>query len=107
MTTDKRNATANGSSQTPDLMGQVSISTANLGWLQDYLSDWQLLRSLAVRIARKQGLQPRKDEQAYALLTEAIGFANDKIGVLEAAYTAAYERHERLMIRLQNEIEGI
>ena len=107
MTTDKRNATANGASQTPDLMGQASQSTANLGWLQDYLSDWMMLRSIAIRIASKQTLQPRKDEEAYMKLMEFIAFATGKTEALDRAYQIMYERHERLMIRLENESDGI
>lgn len=104
MNTAKPNATAGQSPQTPDLMAQASQSTANLAWLQDYLLDWQTCRSLAIRIAAKQTQLATKDEEAYDILLAFIAFAGNKAERLEEAYTKRYSQHERLMIRLNEEI---
>lgn len=104
MPTDKSRATAPQTPPQSDLMQQAAQSTANLGWLQDYLSDWQTCRSLAIRIAGKQQQQPRKDEEAYNVLRAFIAFATNKCEALETAYVARYSAHERLMIKLNEEI---
>lgn len=107
MPTAKSNATAvQTSQQPPSLMEQAAQSTANLGWLQDYLSDWQTCRSLAIRIAAKQQQQARKDEEAYEILLSFITFATGKCEALEEAYVRRYSAHERLMIRLNEEISN-
>lgn len=104
MPTVNSNATAVQTPPQPDLMAQASQSTANLGWLQDYLLDWQTCRSLAIRIANKQNQQTRKDEEAYGVLLSFITFATNKCEALEEAYAKRYSQHERLMIRLNEEI---
>lgn len=86
-----------------ELMHRASISTSNLGWLQDYTRDWQTLRSVAIRIGATQRQQTSIDEQAATLLAELVDFATAKCEQLEEAYTARYSQHERLMIRLENE----
>lgn len=106
MPTDKSNATAVQPQPQPDLMAQASQSTANLGWLQDYLLDWQTCRSVAIRIANKQKQQVRKDEDAYEMLLGFIAFATNKCEALEEAYVKMYTAHERLMIRLNEEISN-
>lgn len=87
-----------------NLMLQASQSTANLAWLQDYTLDWQTVRSLSIRIAAKQNELPSKDEEAYMTLLSFIGFATGKCEGLEAALQRKREQHERLMIRLNEEI---
>lgn len=89
----------------PDLMQQASTSTANLGWLQDYTLDWQTARSVCIRIAAKQNQQVTKDEEAYMTLLNFIAFATGKCETLEAALLRKREQHERLMIRLNEEID--
>lgn len=84
----------------PDLMQQAAQSTANLGWLQDFLLDWQLVRSVSIRIAVKAQQQTSKDETAYAALLDFIALATNKCEQLQEAYNDRYSRHERLMIRL-------
>lgn len=105
MPTAQSNATTGQTRQQPSsLMEQAAQSTANLGWLQDYLSDWQTCRSLAIRIATKQQQQPRYDVDAYNALLSFIALATNKVDQLEAAYVERYSAHERLMIRLNEEI---
>lgn len=84
------------------LMQRASASTSNLAWLQDYLLDWQTLRSVAIRIANKQMQQTSKDEEAYMALLELIELAGRKQDQLQEAYTVRYSQHERIMIRLEN-----
>lgn len=105
MTTAQSNATAGQTTKAPDLMAQASRSTANLGWLQDYTLDWQTVRSLCIRIAGKQNQQATKDEDAYLTLLQFIAFATGKCESLEAALLRKREQHERLMIRLEAEID--
>ena len=102
--TEKSNATAVQTPPQPDLMQQAAQSTANLGWLQDYILDWRTCRSFAIRIANKQNQQVRKDEEAYSILLGFIAFATNKCEALEEAYQKRYSAHERLMIRLNEEI---
>lgn len=106
MPTAKGNATAPQTQSTPDVMAQAAQSTANLGWLQDYMRDWQTCRALAIRIAAKQQQQARKDEEAYEILLSFITFATGKCEALEEAYVRRYSAHERLMIRLNEEISN-
>lgn len=105
MTTAQDKATAGQTTPQLDLMAQASRSTANLGWLQDYTLDWQTVRSLCIRIAAKQNEQPTKDEDAYLTLLQFIAFATNKCESLEAALQRKREQHERLMIRLEAEID--
>lgn len=102
MTTYERSATANGTSQ-PSLIERAAQSTRDLGWLSDYITDWNMLRSVAIRIAAKQSQQTRKDEQAYMMLLELIAFAGNKLEAMEASYAKLYSAHERLMIKLESE----
>lgn len=104
MSTVRSSATAVQTPPQSDLMQRASQSTANLGWLQDYLSDWQTCRSLAIRIAAKQQQQTRKDEAAHEMLLSFIAFATNKCEALEQAYVERYAAHERLMIKLNEEI---
>jgi hypothetical protein len=105
MTTEKPYATAwDNFISPPSLMEQASQSTTNLGWLQGYLLDWQTARSVVIRILEKQEQQKTKDEAAHTALCEFRNVADRKITVLQAAYEKAYSKHERLMIRLNEEI---
>lgn len=104
MPTVKGNAAAVQTSPQPDLMSQASQSTANLAWLQDYMNDWNTCRSLAIRLAAKQNKLTSKDEEAYDVLLRFIAFATNKCENLEQAYVKRYSQHERLMIRLNEEI---
>lgn len=106
MTTAKSSATAAPTPPATSLMEQARQSTANLGWLQDYLMDWNTLRSVAIRIASKQNQLNSKDEDAYDTLLALIVFATNKCESLQEAYNRRYSAHERLMIRLNEEISN-
>jgi len=93
-------ATAQDMQPISELMAQATQSTANLGWLQDYLLDWQTVRSLAIRIAVKQQEQKRVDEDARMALLSFIALATNKTEQLQEAYNKAYSKHERLMSRV-------
>jgi hypothetical protein len=103
MTTAKSNATASPNDPS-DLIARASRSTANLGWLQDYTLNWQTARSVCIRLAGLQNQLPTKDEEAYDTLLAFIAFATHKCERLEAALLTKREQHERLMIRLNEEI---
>lgn len=102
MSTNSGSATA-VQARIADLMDRATRSTANLGWLQDYTSDWQTCRSLAIRIAAKQNQLPTKDEEAYNILLAFITFATNKCESLEVALQTRREQHERLMLKVLTE----
>lgn len=83
-----------------DLMRQAERSTANLGWLQDYLQTWQTLRSCTIRLYTMQQQQKTWDMSAYDTLRQMDMLALEKIDTLQEAYNKMLERHERLMRRV-------
>lgn len=91
---------------TPDLMTQATQSTRNIGWLQEYLSLWNLLNKTCKRLIEEQEKQPRKDEKIYAELLHLRAIAAGKVDQLDDAYSRAYAKHLMLMDRVLNEEPG-
>lgn len=80
-----------------ELMRLGEHSTANLGWLQDYLINWRALRNTAKALIKAQEKQTRYDMEARAKLIEIRNFADIKIGDLTEAYDKLYVKHMKLM----------
>lgn len=89
----------------PDLMAQATQSTANIGWLQEYLALWNLLGHTARRILAEQALQTTIDEQARVTLTELDSLVELKTKQLDNAYSRAYAKHLMLMDRVLSQEE--
>ena len=106
MTTKPSSATAEQTQPQPSLIERATESTRNLAWIQDYTTDWQTLRSVAIRITKKQNMQSRKDETAYDALLGLIVLCDRKITQLEQSYEKMYSAHERLMIKLESEVSN-
>jgi len=80
-----------------ELMRQAERSTANLGWLQDYISEWNVLVHAADRIIKAQNQQSSFDQEARAHLIAIRAFGKTKLLDLSEAYDKAYVRHMSLM----------
>lgn len=80
-----------------ELMARASASTANIGWLNEYLSLWSLLERTARRIQHEQLKQVRFDLAANQKLSEVRLMAEEKLEALQAAYDKAYAAHLLIM----------
>lgn len=86
-----------------ELMQKTTQSTANLGWLQDYLSLWRLLATTAKRIQTEQIKQRSIDEAAYGQLDEMLHTCRRKEEQLQEAYDKLYAKHIVLMDKILGE----
>lgn len=99
MTTENPSATAPELSMV-ELMRQAERSTANIGWLQDYLQKWETLRSICGDVLKAQKDQRSMDLEAREMLIRMRNFADDKCETLQQAYMNMYVVHLRLMNKI-------
>lgn len=83
-----------------ELLARASASTANVGWLQDYLMGWLALRAVARRLWKQQLKQKAVDAEVHEWLKMVDHTATDRCEVLQEAFNQMLERHEKLMAQI-------
>lgn len=93
------------STKAKELIAQANESTRILNWLSDTRNCYAVIDRYCIRLLENMHQQKSWDTSAEAQIVAMCELAETKINTLDTALEKHREKHDRLMVALDNEID--
>lgn len=93
------------SAKAKSLIEQANESTRTLNWLSDTRNCYAVIDRYCIRLLENMHQQKSWDIEAEKQISDMCTLAEKKIEILDNALDKHREKHDRLMVELDNEVQ--